>query len=445
MKQGSRIVDLWMPLKIQYDHIPGVSIAVAHKGKIVYAKGFGFADVEKNHKADMHMAYHIASMSKTFTAVAIMKLVEDGKLRLEDKIVDYIPWFKAKTKRADAANITVRQVLSHASGVFRDGNDSQWETGKFPKELSKSFVPESLIVENNTKFKYTNYGYSLLGIVVEKASGVKYGEYLIKNIFKPLGLTDTRPDYEDNLKNAATGYGRVIPDEKRKIFPHYKANAYAPATGFVSTAVDMAKFISSLSLNEKRGVLGREAKKEMSRAHEKTGDEGEYGLGLDIDWQNGSKIIGHGGNYSGFTGRTLLDTTNDVSIVVLTNTMGAPATPIAFGILDAIRRLANPDKDLSGTKKVNGGAYEGLYRSVWGDDVVAQAGNALVAFSPQTNSPLGRKATVFVPTGKKNEFIMRDKSLYSSYDEPAWFEGFKNGKATILMEAGSPLKRVKSQ
>ena len=119
IKQIGHIIDLWIPMKIKYDETPGISIAIAHKGKILFAKGFGFADIASRRKADEKTLYHIASHSKMFTAMALMKLVEEGKIKLDDHVADYIDWFKAKAKNKNAANITIRQLLSHTSGIFR--------------------------------------------------------------------------------------------------------------------------------------------------------------------------------------------------------------------------------------------------------------------------------------------------------------------------------------
>lgn len=442
IKQVGHIIDLWMPLKIKYDKTPGISIAIAHKGKVIYAKGFGFADLAHKDKADKNTPYHIASHSKMFTAVAIMKLVEDGKIRLDDHVVDYLPWFKAKTKHSDSANITIRQILSHTSGIFRDGDTPQWVTGKFPKDLQKSFSPKSLVIENSTTFKYTNYGYSLLGLVIQKASGLKYEDYVTKHIIKPLGMNNTYPDYSDGIKNIATGYSADVPDTKRIAFGHYVTNAYAPATGFVSNAIDMIKFISSLSLDsDSKKVLTRESIKEMARPHAKTGDKDEYGLGLDIGYFGNRKTIGHGGGFSGFVTRTILDTKDDVSVAVFSNSLGSSASEIAEGILDSISRFVNNQMEYSSNIKFSHSKYEGIYRNVWGDSVVSKIGNILIDFSPMASNPL-RASARLVPTPKSNIFVIKSKNVFGSYDEEVVFSDFKNGKASKLKVGSTPQKRV---
>jgi CubicO group peptidase (beta-lactamase class C family) len=113
IKQVGRIVDSWLPLKIKYDHTPGISVGIVYKGKLSYKKGFGFADVEKKQRANEKTLYHIASISKTFTAVSIMQLVEKGKLRLDDKVISYVPWFKAKGESGDTKYVYSAVAISY--------------------------------------------------------------------------------------------------------------------------------------------------------------------------------------------------------------------------------------------------------------------------------------------------------------------------------------------
>ena len=151
LKDVIHIMEIWLPARIKYSDIPGLSIAISHKGKILYKNGFGYADVEKKIKAKEDTIYHIASISKTFTAVAILQLVEKGKIKLDDKVSKYIKWFKGKNKSGDLKDITMRHLLSNTSGIWRDGNTPHWVTGKFPKSLTLS--KDSLIFKPSSEFK----------------------------------------------------------------------------------------------------------------------------------------------------------------------------------------------------------------------------------------------------------------------------------------------------
>lgn len=190
IKYAIKIFDAWLPWKIQYDRVPGLAVGIVHNGKLIYQKGFGYADVELKIPMTPKTCFRIASISKTFTAVAIMQLVEQRKINLDDRIERYLPWFKVKTKNSDSSNITIRQVLSHTGGVFRDGNTPHWENDKFPNlaGLKKSISNKSIVFENLTRFKYSNFGFALLGEIIKKATGLNYDDYVTKHIIKKLGM-----------------------------------------------------------------------------------------------------------------------------------------------------------------------------------------------------------------------------------------------------------------
>jgi CubicO group peptidase (beta-lactamase class C family) len=442
IKQISHVADLWLPLKIRYDRMPGISVGIIYQGKLLYERGFGFADIGKKQRATEETLYRIASNSKMFTAASIMQLVERGKLRLDDKAASHIGWFRAKNKNADAANITIRHLLSHTSGIFRDGDTPHWETGKFPRDLQSSFSEKSLRFENLVSFKYANYGYALLGEVIKKVSGLSYEKYVEANILQPLRMDHTFPDYKDNLAHVAVGYGRNIPDEKRQKFAHYKTYAYAPATGFVSNVADIGKFIHALSLESKSKILTRESRKEMLHAYEKTGDGDEYGLGVEITQIKGRKIVGHGGGFNGFTTKVMWDAKSDLGVITLSNSLDSSAVGIGRGIFETIYEFLDKRGEYAGNKKVKYPAYEGIYRSVWGDQVIARMGDILIGFSAKTDSPL-KWNTVFIPEKISHQFLMRDKNVFSSYGEFAQFGEFKKGKAQKVILGATPSRRIR--
>src|SRR3989344_5642061 len=242
IKEVEHLLDLWLPLRLKYDNVPGVSIAITYEDQILFKKGFGYANLEKKLKAKDDTLYHIASISKTFTSVAILQLVEQNKIRLNDPVGKHVKWFRGRNKNGNLENITIKQLLSNSSGLWRDGDTPHWVTGKFPKDL-KPKGNVNLIFKPGSEFKYSNYGFSVLGEVIKSVTGLKYEEYIKKNILNRLGMKSTYPDYKQGLKNIAEGYGRIIPKHKREKFGHYSANAYAPATGFVSNTIDLAKYI----------------------------------------------------------------------------------------------------------------------------------------------------------------------------------------------------------
>ncbi len=440
IKNTTHLIDIWLPIKIRYDKTPGLSIGIMYKGNLVYARGFGYTDLEKKIPVNEKTLYHIASISKTFTSVAIIQLVEKGKLCLDDKVADYIPWFRAKSKNINSKNITIRQILSHTAGLFRDGDTPHWETGDFPTDLKKSFGISSLTFENGTRFKYTNYGFSLLGLIIKKISGLTYKDYIEKNILKPLQMNSTTVDYSKSLKNVATGYGREMPDKDEEVFEHYKTNAYAPATGFLSNVSDLAKHLSALSLESKKSLINRESKKEIMKGHEKTEGNDEYGLGFDIIRITKRKIIGHGGGYFGFITRIFLDPALDLGVIVLTNSQSSEGSGIGRGVFEMIYNGLDNLTKHEGKLPVYS-KYEGIYRNRWEDSVVAQFGKELLEFYPATNSPI-KFATILEKGKSQDSFIMKTNNVFASPGEMTVFKDFKSGKAQLCVASSTPSKRI---
>ncbi len=180
----------WLRFMYEREKTPGFVVAISHKGKLIFNEAYGYADLETKQRLTPQHIFRIASHSKTFTATAIMQLQEKGKLQIDDYTADYLTWLKDhKDKRF--AKVTIRQLLSHSAGVIRDGKKGgYWQLdGPFPDEekFKKEILDADLVLENNTKLKYSNYGYTLLGLVVKAASGKPYNDYVKEHIIKLLG------------------------------------------------------------------------------------------------------------------------------------------------------------------------------------------------------------------------------------------------------------------
>ena len=238
IKSVCEILDVWIPLKIQYSNVPGVNICIAHNGMPIYLKSFGYQNLEKKIKLNKNSLFRIASHSKMFTSVGIMQLQEKGKLKIDDKVNKYLDWVKGENKVSNNKNITLRQLMSHQSGMFRDGKTHHWSNHRFPNNLKNTISEESIIFENGSTFKYSNHAYALLGAIIEKVSNQKYDDYMYESIINPLDLSSTYPDLPDEIPDDLVfGYERVIPGKlNREIFDHSKTYAYASATGFISNS-----------------------------------------------------------------------------------------------------------------------------------------------------------------------------------------------------------------
>src|ERR1700749_178445 len=188
--------------------IPGAAIIVVKNGQVIFRKGYGLANLELNMPVRPEMVFRIASITKQFTAVAVMMLVEQGKLSLQDSITKFFPDYPT-----DGKTITIENLLTHTSGV-KDYLEKLW-----PQRMREDFRPESLIdlfrnegleFEPGTKESYSNSNYVLLGVIIEKLSGKEYGQFIEENIFKPLGMKHSYYErVQEIIPNRVSGYARV--------------------------------------------------------------------------------------------------------------------------------------------------------------------------------------------------------------------------------------------
>lgn len=413
----SRLLDLWLPHRMEYEEIPGLSLGIVFKGELVAQKGYGFANKEKKGRATPATNYRIASISKMFTAVAILQLAEKRKLRLSDPVSKHLPWFEVKRRGANSDKITLRQLLSHASGVFRDAENPQWETNRFPtlKQLQNLISEHTLTFPAGREFKYSNFGFALLGQVIEKVAGTSYEEYVEKHIFKPLRMNHSSTDLPDSVSGLASGYGRYIPGKKAERFSQIQTNAFASATGVTSNVKDLSRFFGSLFTADTR-ILKAASKKEMFLGRMKTG-EGSYGLGIEILHKSGQTLLGHGGGFQGFTSGILFNRGLGLGTIILTNVVGASVGDMAttiHGLYKVISKEAEKPGRTPNLKR-----FEGYYRGRWGDLAIVQAGKRLIVQTPYAKGGAGPSILSQV---KGNEFRIDKTRRFDSIGERATFK-----------------------
>ena len=300
LKQALHLIDNWLDYQTYFKEIPGVAVGIFIEDEIVFKKEYGYANLEKKTKlTDQHL-FRIASHSKLFTATAIMKLYHEEKLSIDDKISKYLPWFTSE-KDENLKNIRIRHLLTHSSGMTRDGKTAHWRTYEFPgiKEIMEQVTEGISYFETSELLKYSNFGYTLLGQIIEVVSGQTYHEYIRKEILEPLGMENTVTDVnESNLARHATGYKVKFPRKERKDLEHIPARIMHSATGLSSTAEDLIKFYQA-------HIFGNDIlfpdyiKREMQRIQFKS-KIADWGLGFSITSLPNIEIAGHGGGYPGF-------------------------------------------------------------------------------------------------------------------------------------------------
>ncbi len=432
----------WLQFRYDREEVPGYVVAIAHKGKILMNEAYGYADLEQKTKLTPQHIFRIASHSKTFTATALMQLQEQGKLRIDDYVVDYLPWLKKHTDKR-WQKVTVRQLMSHGAGVIRDGlNADYWQLERpFPseQELQKEILEADLVIDTNTKLKYSNFGYSLLGMVIEAVSGEPYNDYVKKHIVKQLGLTDTGPEYIPEIEGKlVTGYTRRDVDKTRLPIAQIDTRAMASATGFYATAEDLVTYFSAHTPGSGK-LLDDESKKEMQKVqwHAKTPGQDnheDYGLGLDIEYLKKRKTIGHGGGFPGHITKSIADPKDELVVIVLTNCLGSPASLIAKSIYNIIDYYQKNTPDTKPKHDMT--RFEGRYMNLWAITNIVVTGDKVVATFPDTWQPLTQPEELeFV-----NETTLKvtDTDSFDSEGELVHFH-FKDGKVESVNYNGSTM------
>lgn len=400
---AERLFSAWMDGQVAYRGLPGIAVGVVSDQQLVWSSGFGFADVKAKLPMTAQTKFRMASHSKLFTAIAIMQLREDGKLRLDDPVVKYLPWFTAKPAGDDDGPITVEQLLSHSSGLQREAGD-HWRSYDFPSEdaLRRMYAERQSAFAPSVRWKYSNLAYAIAGILIERVSGEKWADYVERHIYQPLGMTSSSVD--KNVPGLAVPYTRRMPDGTRDVIPFVDAKGMAAATGITSNVEDMARFVSA---NFRRGardgaqIVSSGSWRELHRVRsvDETWVSGSA-LGFDVQRYNNRTFVGHGGGYPGNTTFTSLQLDDKVGVIVLTNTNDSNVGEIARQLMATVG--AAVAKAARGTPVTvawdpTWARFAGLYRGVWGDQQVVLLNQKLVLITP--NAAAVDTSTTLEPLG----------------------------------------------
>lgn len=451
------LFEAWLQARMAYEGLPGAVVGIVHDQDLIYASGFGWADVEAEKLATTETIFRIASHSKLFTAISIMQQRDAGNLELDDPVENYLPWFKIENSFSDARPITIRHLLTHTSGLPREAGSNYWQDFDFPTlELVQERLPrQQTIFPTETRWKYSNLALTVAGEVVAAVSGQSFAEYVEEHILTPLGMSSTSVVFPDaDRDRLATGYGQRMPDGSRAKLPFVDAVGMAAATGLSSTVTDMVKFVSwQFRLRESSGeeVLAANTLREMQRPHWVQPDwKSGWGIGFGIEHSDDRDLIGHGGGYPGYLTSTRISPTERVGVIVFTNSLDGQPQMISDRVFDwvapAIVRAAGeagtaPEPEWSG--------YEGTYRALWSDSQVQFVDGKLRLFSPRSPNPKTEWMTL-EPVGE-HSFTMDGRGS-GPLGEKVTFNVGADGVATSMKVAegfservsyGIPLQRVR--
>ena len=385
-----RLFSAWLNGQIEYRELPGVVVGVLVGDDLLWAKGFGYADLKAKKPMTPETKFRMASHSKLFTATSIMQLREQGKVRLDDPVSRHLTWFRVKPAGDDDGPVTIEQLLTHSSGLPREAN-AHWTTLEFPTadEIKSLISDRQAAFAPSVRWKYSNLAYTIAGMVVEQASGMKWADYVQANIFGPLGMTSSSVDKD--VDGMAAGYGPRTPNaDARMVFPFTDARGMAAATGITSTVGDMAKFVAAQFRSGPRGdnrVLSGGSLREMHRVRSMennwlTGN----GIGFAGRRQNNRVWLGHGGGYPGYTTQTLFNLESKVGVIVLTNSSDAGPADIATQLINTVGEAvirASAERPKQVAWDPSWARFAGRYRNARGGETeVVLLNNKLAMINP---------------------------------------------------------------
>jgi CubicO group peptidase (beta-lactamase class C family)/tetratricopeptide (TPR) repeat protein len=337
-----------------FDRVPGLTAGFI-KDDVTWVKGFGLADMENSTPAGPESSYRLASITKTITAIAILQLVEEGRIDLDNEIQAYVPYFPRKKWP-----ITIRQLLGHLGGIshYRDYSvEGRIKEPKTTRQALAIFQDFDLVAEPGTRYNYSTYGYNLLGAAIEGASGLPYGEYIRRNILEPLGMTDTRLDNPlAVIPNRVRGYQLVR--GKPQLSEFVNISSRFAGGGLRSTVVDLLKYARAVI----DGKILKETtwRKMFSPMALSSGLLTGYGMGWQVLPWDGHFAVGHSGAQPETRTQILLFPADRFALAVACNMEGTNLTPYVTRLIDLIL-----DEDIDNSAYAPDKAGQKIYSAVF--------------------------------------------------------------------------------
>ncbi|MGH9840180.1 MAG: serine hydrolase [Blastocatellia bacterium] len=444
-----KLLEAWVESQMAYRGQPGMSIGIVYDQKLIWVRGFGHADVEKKIAATPATIYRMASVTKTFTATAIMQLRDAGKLSLDDPVVKHLPWFKIKSPFPGAPAITIRHLLTHTSGLPREAAFPYWMENNFPtiEQIKKTLPAQEAAFAPETRWKYSNLALALAGEIVAAVSGEAYDVYVRKHILEPLGMSDSTMLFpEAHRGRLAVGYGRRMPEGKREIRPYMDCKGITPAANLSSTVEDLARYLA-FQMSDGKAVLKASTLHEMHRIHWLRPDwKGGAGIGFAISRVGERTVVGHGGSLAGYRTQISFSPEEKLGVIVLTNSDdGNPGFYVnqIFTVLAPAIRKANPAIAKNTQADPEWSKYVGKYRSPWGDSEVMVVNNELVMMDPTSDNPLETMVRLVAQGNNRFKITTENQNYGGAVGEIVSFELGPDGKIARMKTGDNYTFRVK--
>ena len=417
-----RLLQVWLDGQQAYERLPSLSAAVVIGQDLVWRGSWGHADHAKAVPARPDTVYSICSISKLFTSVAVMQLVEAGKLRLDDDIAQHVPGFAIRRTDPDSGAITLRALLTHSAGLPREADAAYW-TGPdfaFPasRDMLESTARLSTYLRAGDRFQYSNLGMALLGEAVASASGMPYDRYVQTRILEPLKMAETRAALPAALwgRQLAQGHGALRRDGTREALPLFDTRGLLPAAGFSSTVEDLGRFaIWQFRLLKGGGteLLRVATLREMQRVQWTDPDgKNSWGLGFGLGRDGNVNTVGHAGNCPGYLSALTMVPAEQVAVVVMMNAndnLGAGRLSAPMRRL-MLKGLKLPVAPASGPRLQD---YAGRYQTQpWSSETVIQPwGTGLAVLDLPSSNPAADMAVWRHVAGDSFRQVREDGSL----------------------------------
>lgn len=318
-------VDTFVRTEMARQDLVGLSLAVIHRGRIILERGYGFANLEHRVPAAPETIYQSGSVGKQFTAGAVMLLVEEGRLGLEDPVTRFFPDAPASWRQ-----VTIRHLLTHTSGAGDYPDDFDFRRDYTEAEMVAMVLAQPFMFAPGAEWRYSNLGYVLLGAIIRAASGQFYGDFLAERIFRPLGMTTARVISEaDLVPNRAAGYTREAGVLRNQDWVAPSLNTTADGALYL-TVRDMARWDSALhgtGLFTPRSLAAIRTPVTLTG-----GGTYPYGFGWRVGAAGGHAIMAHSGSWQGFKSYIVRYPDDGLTVVAFANLAEADPTRVAQGV-----------------------------------------------------------------------------------------------------------------
>lgn len=462
-------------------NVPGIAVAIVKDGKVVISKGYGVTNIKTQQKVDGNTLFGIASNSKAFTAAALAILVDEGKLKWDDKVISYLPEFKMYNDYV-TNEFTIRDLLTHKSGLGLGAGDLMiWPDGHdfTAKDIVKNIQYLKPVSAFRTKYDYDNLLYVIAGEVIEKVSGKPWCDFVEQRLMFPIGMNNSAASWSRLKDTTNTIVPHVPTDGKLEVIQRYKNHIFDAAAGLYASTNDLSKWLIVQMNNGKCGndqqLFSTRQHAEMWKPHTLLPNRDgapyknnfkAYGLGWQLSDINGHLQVSHTGGLDGIVTQSIMIPDLQLGIIVLTNQQsGSAFNAISNTIKDSYlglpffdhlvnlsknqnARMADADKitdevwetvaknSKDKTIRTDWKNYAGTYRDNWFGDVVLTEKKGKLYFKSVRSPRLSGEVFYY----KGQNFVVKWNNRSFNADAHLFFELGADGKANRLkMKAISPL------